>query len=176
MSETAYKKSRDPKSLITREQLKQQLTYDPETGSFVWNLDFRHRRKGDRAGDLNTNGYLQTWVLGKRYLLHRLAYLYMEGTHPDQEIDHIDGDRTNNRWDNLRHVPGAVNAKNLKRSRRNKTGCTGISLCPVSAKWVATISVNGQLVTIGRYKMKFEARQARKAAEKKYGYHDNHGR
>lgn len=169
-------KARDPSALITRQELSEMLAYDAESGTFSWKVCSRGRKAGDSAGRINSNGYLEVWLLGKRYLLHRLAHLLMTGGHPEMEIDHIDGNRQNNKWANLRHVTPGENARNQKLSKANKSGCPGVRLDPVTAKWEASIAVNGKNIVIGRYLMKFEARQARKAAEAKYGYHENHGR
>jgi hypothetical protein len=169
-------KSRDPSLLITQDQLKERIDYDPETGQFFWKIPPPKSCAGDQAGRVNSNGYLQVWVLAKRYLLHRLAFLFMEGKHPPDEIDHIDGCRTNNKWSNLRPVTGAENARNVKRLPSNRSGMSGVRYNRKTGEWDAYIRANGKLIRLGSFNLKFYAKKARLAAEKKYNYHENHGR
>jgi len=169
-------KIRDSAGLVTQAELKQQLSYDPESGRFTWLTSSNGRTVGEQAGRINTNKYLQVWLFNKRYLLHRLAFLYMDGSHPDSEIDHIDGSRTNNSWPNLRRVSSAENGRNKKRDIRNRSGVTGVYFDKNTGEWIATIRSNGKLISLGSFGLKFFAKQARLAAEKKYGFHANHGK
>ncbi|BBT40928.1 HNH endonuclease signature motif containing protein [Pseudomonas putida] len=169
-------KARAPSLLIGQDELKERLEYDPETGLFFWKISTTRVTAGDQAGRLNSNGYLQVWILSKRYVLHRLAFLFMEGAHPPEEVDHIDGCRTNNKWDNLRHVSGAENSRNLKRHPRNRSGTPGVRYNKKTGDWDASIQAKGKTIYLGSYSLKFDAKQARLAAEKKYGYHENHGK
>ncbi|WP_457967708.1 HNH endonuclease [Pseudomonas sp. R4-84] len=169
-------KFRESVDLVTQNSLKERMEYDPETGIFKWLIPPLRSSAGDVAGRPNTNGYLEAWLFGKRYLLHRLAFLYMDGDHPASEIDHIDGCRTNNAWSNLRRVSNAENSRNLKIFSNNKSGASGVHYDRSTGEWVASIRSGGKLIRIGSYGLKFFAKQARLAAEKKYGYHENHGK
>lgn len=168
-------KTRDPQTLITQEQASALLSYDPLTGHFCWLVDNRGRKAGDIAGARNSKGYIEICLLGKRYLAHRLAFLMQQGLHP-VEVDHIDGCRDNNCWENLRNVTPLENARNQKLSSNNRSGMYGVIFCKKTGDWLVHIQVNGKTIRVGRYQHKFFAKQARKAAEIKYGYHPNHGR
>lgn len=98
---------------LTQTRLKELLFYNPETGNFTWLVRSADRIKiGQTAGCLDkTNGYISIKVDKRRYTGHRLAYLYMTGEFPT-EIDHINRNRADNRWENLRNVPHSINMKN----------------------------------------------------------------
>lgn len=169
-------KVRDSAGLVSQQQLKERMSYDPQTGDFKWILPPRGTSVGDIAGKINSNRYLQVWLLNKRYLLHRLAFLYMDGEHPQSEVDHIDGVRHNNSWPNLRRVSSAENSRNKKIFSNNRSGASGVSFDKRTGQWIATIRTGGKVVHLGSFGLKFFAKQARLAAEKKYGFHENHGK
>lgn len=156
------------------------LEYIPETGQFFWN-----ERENDPSGfnlklahseafsSIDDQGYRQTEIKGKKYRAGRLAWFMIHGEWPDN-IDHINGDKTDDRISNLRNVSHKENGLNQKRSSRNKSGVVGVRL--VNNKWEAGISVDGKRVWLGAYFKMEDAIKARKEAEIKYGYHKNHGR
>jgi hypothetical protein len=140
--------------MITQEELKSQLTYDPETGLFSWKrpLDFHHRAV---AGGYK-EGYILIRVFGGRYSAHRLAWLYMTGKFPIHQIDHIDGDKSNNKFSNLRDVSTRTNQAAGKRKSRWGTGVSYRSF----DKFVARIKLDGRTIYIGSYLTKQEASDA----------------
>jgi hypothetical protein len=112
-------------------------------------------------------------------MAHRIAWLLYYGKWPKDQIDHINGDKSDNRIVNLREATNSQNGKNLKLSINNKTGVTGVAFDRQTQKWRAYIRVNFKMINLGRY-MDFEdAVIARKSAEKKYfgewvrGGHEN---
>ena len=122
-------------SELTAERLRQLLSYDPETGVFRWlprpdlrASALRLRRLGQcgRDGKLPTGssstGYWQIMIDNRNYTAHRLAWLHMTGAWPEAEIDHCNGDRTDNRWSNLRPAVRGENCRN-KRKQYNTTSC-----------------------------------------------------
>lgn len=112
---------------ITAARLRELLTYDPETGAFT-NRVKRSRKvvPGEPAGGLRC-GYVAIRLDGRLYQAHRLAWLYMTGAWPAADVDHINGDRADNRWVNLRDVPHQANMQNQRRPRSdNKTGFLGV--------------------------------------------------
>lgn len=123
-------------------------------------------------------GKLNSKRHGKIFQLkaHRIAWALHYGEWPDPEsyIDHIDGDRSNNKIENLREVTPHENAKNKKRPKNNTTGHIGIRQLE-SKNWQAYITVDSKFKSLGSYEDKFEAMRVRKEAEKKYGFHENHG-
>jgi len=162
--------------MITQHELKEHLEYDEVTGQFTW---LKGRRKGQIAGANKGDGYFRVAINKKRRYSHRLAFLYMEGYIPEQ-VDHIDGDRGNNSWINLRAVTNLENCRNKSMTSRNKSGANGVYFSERLKKWTAEIRHNGKSIRLGWFKPtedgKQQAIEARKEAERTYGYHDNHGR
>jgi len=168
-------------TVITQKRLKELLHYEPVTGAFTWLQPIaRCLKKGAIAGCIKKykqrNRYRMIGINYKHYPAHRLAWLYVYGQWPKDQIDHINGDGEDNRICNLREVNNLVNSKNSHRRRDNKTGHTGIYRDHIFKRWVVTISHNSKEIYLGRFVGLDEAIQVRKEAEKKYGYHPNHGR
>lgn len=103
--------------MLTRERIVQCLDYDPETGIFVWANPPKHNSKllGQRAGNLRADGYRIIRIAGIAYYSSRLACLWMTGKLPDEEMDHIDRDPSNDRWGNLREADSSLNKRNQGR-------------------------------------------------------------
>lgn len=164
----------DSEVLLTQELLKEALHYNPETGIFTRLTSPSNSVKvGDTVGNL-TQGYLAATLNRRRYRLHRLAFLYMEGRWPAQ-IDHIDHVRDNNVWANLREVTPTENKRNTGLALNNTSGTTGVSWCAKQRKWRASIKIARKVYNLGRFKTKAEAIAAREAANKIHNFHANHG-
>jgi hypothetical protein len=165
--------------VITQEQLKELLHYCPETGVWTWIVSRGSVRKGDEAGYIKTypNGkkYRVIRVLRGFYFSHRLAFLYVNGLLPDNDVDHEDGNGLNNRWENIREVTVADNAKNQRLYSNNSSGRVGVHWRKKHCKWWATIRVNGRDKHLGVFTNKEDAIAARKKAEAELGFHPNHG-
>lgn len=123
----------------------------------------------------HTEGYLSARILGRSYLAHRVIWAFHHGEWPSEQIDHINHNRKDNRIENLRLAPHDENMKNLKRNKRNKSGATGVCWKADKKKWRATIKVGDKHLHLITTIDKDKAIEARKIAEKKYGYHKNHG-
>ena len=138
---------------LTAQRLRELLDYDQETGRFTWKVRTSNRiQVGDQAGTRHGSGYLKIGVDGREYLAHRLAWLYVVGVLPRQQIDHRDGVRTNNMISNLRDVSNAVNGQNRRMPRLNsKSGVLGVSWDKARGKWVAIIQKNGRQINLGRF-------------------------
>ena len=121
-------------------------------------------------------GYGRITLLGKRYKSHRVAWAMHHGDWPPDQIDHINGVKSDNRIENLRSVSQAENSKNSKIPANNMSGVIGIHWDKVNFRWVARIRVNGKKIDLCRTKDFDEAVAARKKAEAEYGFHPNHGR
>lgn len=150
--------------MITPEQLKRQLSYDPETGVFHWAVNKYRVRAGDVAGR-PVFGYICIKVNQKSYPAHRLAWLYMTGAWPENQIDHRDRDRTNNRWSNLRAATNKQNHENLPMVKTNTSGVRGVRWDKDRNRWFAYITHNQKMKNLGRYETKEEAIKARLKAE-----------
>lgn len=116
---------KDSERLLTKEFLESRLSYDPDTGDFRWKVAKGGKRVGDSAGSINDQGYLLIRINKVIYRAHRLAWIIMTGSSSEKELDHIDGNRSNNRWSNLREVTRIENKRNLGRVTSNKSGCGG---------------------------------------------------
>lgn len=162
---------------MNQSEVREILNYDEKTGEFTWRTKISHKVViGRLAGHINDSGYRIIKIKGIRYRAHRLAWLYIYGEWPEQQIDHINGRREDNRIINLRSATPRDNSKNQKRRVDNQSGCTGISKHSLANRWVAQITLDGKSTYLGIYEDFFEACCARKAAEKKHGFHENHGR
>jgi hypothetical protein len=163
--------------MLTQERLKEVLHYDPETGSFTWRVNKGTRGKiGAEAGNINSlSGYRIVFIDRQRYLCHRLAFVYLLGRFPECHTDHINGIRHDNRWCNLREVTPLINHKNQVIRKSNKSGVNGVCWLKKLGKWQAQIRVNYKTISLGLHDDKEDAINARLAANKKYGFHENHG-
>ena len=162
--------------ILTQARLKELLHYCPESGLFTWLMSKGQRGlKGKIAGSCRVDGYLAIQIDGIKHLSHRLAFLYMEGCLPKNQVDHENHTRADNRWCNLRHATNSINQKNTSKQRNNSSGVTGVSWQNATSKWAAYISIDGKRKHLGLYNNLLIAVWVRKNAEREYGYHENHG-
>ena len=181
--------------LPTIEILHKLLVCDAETGTLIWKprpLSFfrdgkqsaKHNQcawnaKFSQVPAFNTianSGYFVGSLFKKKYLAHRVIWAMRTGAWPAEQIDHINHIRTDNRIVNLREATQTDNSRNQSLSKNNTSGVTGVSWCARDRLWTATIGHEGDAVQLGHYKNKNDAVFAREAAERKYGYHRNHGK
>lgn len=156
--------TRGARDFLTAEELRSCLFYCPATGIFTWKSERGGMVSGSRAGNLHPGGYIRITIAGRTYFAHRLAYLYVLGRWPRNSVDHRDGDRSNNRWNNLREATRAENLWNARRSARNSSGVKGVGFHKASGLWYATISVNRTVHSLGYFKTKQEAEITIRAA------------
>lgn len=121
------------------------LHYDPVSGVFTALKSERNRVAGQVVGTITHEGYLTTNINSKTYTLHRLAFLYMEGEFPALLVDHINGNPSDNRWENLRQVTCQQNLLNAKISKRNKSGHKGVWFDKTLNVWKAQVMTNGKV-------------------------------
>jgi hypothetical protein len=172
---------------MTPEQLSELLDYDPATGILTWrerartlfpsdreHLRWNGRYAGMRAFTVNSRGYRDGMIFRKMHRAHQVAWAIYYGAWPDGQIDHINGDRDDNRIGNLRVVTRSANCRNTKRRSNNSSGIMGVS--PLKGRWRAYIRDDGKNVHLGIFNTLEEAATARKDAEQRLGYHSNHGR
>ncbi len=163
--------------MLTQKRLKELLSYSPIVGVFEWRKNRAPVRAGSIAGNVVDTGYITIGVDYKVYTAHRLAWLYMTGSFPDGEIDHADGDRTNNAWNNLREVSKQQNAMNARIGSNNTSGVKGVLWCRKSGKWRGRICTRGKLTHLGPFNTIEEAAEAVRAARVMlHGEFANHGK
>lgn len=142
---------------LTQEYLKSILIYDEHSGIFTRKLSLRPGWSGKRAGSINSRGYIQIKIDTERYSAHRLAWLYMTGLWPIDQIDHKNNVRHDNKWLNLRECTQAQNAANRKISTSNTSGYKGVHWDRKSKCWIAQLKHNYKTIHIGRCKAKEDA-------------------
>ena len=158
-----------PAQDITAERLQELLHYDQETGIFTRKVSTAHNVKvGDVAGCPDGHGYLLIRLQSRRYKAHRLAWLYIHGSWPNDQIDHINRNRSDNRIANLREVTNKQNGQNRSTQSSNTSGHPGVYWYKPYSKWRAQIMHNQKLIHLGYFATIEEALSARKAAEKFY--------
>lgn len=154
---------------LTQELLREIVDYDSKTGIFRWKPRAGRsfgKAVGAKAGCLTKKGYHHIMVCGERHFAHRLAWLYMTGEWPSFQIDHVDGDKQNNAWSNLRKASPSDNKANCPAYRTNPTGLKGAYWYPRLAKWVAKIRRDGHLYHLGYFETKEQAHDAYAQAAK----------
>ena len=167
--------------MLTQEKLKKELSYNRETGVFTRLKSRGNQKSGEIVCKKNSSGYYEYRVFdeesneSKKYKAHRLAWLYEYGEFPNN-IDHINGDRTDNRIQNLRDVSKAENNRNLSIYKNNKSGHIGVYFDNRLKKYCANIRYNGKLIHLGVFTSIDEAIASRKGAEITLGFHENHGK
>ena len=147
--------------MLTQEELKQILEYDPTTGDFIWKISpAKNVKIGDTAGTTVKNGYCNIKINRFTYKAHRLAWLYMYREFPDGLIDHINGVADDNRIVNLRVVSNADNSKNQKIRKTNTSGYKGVSWSKTKLKWQAQCCTDYKAVHLGYFDTPKEASEA----------------
>jgi hypothetical protein len=157
--------------VLTAARLREVLGYDPATGVFRWRIKpCPQMAAGDVAGTAHNAGYVSIRVLGKVYLAHRLAWLYMSGEWPAGPIDHRNCDRADNSWGNLRASTKSTNAANSKAHRDSASGVKGVYWSKAEVCWRSEICVRGRRISVGLFDSIEEAAAAYKArAEEFFG-------
>lgn len=182
------------RQLPSQDGLRQLLNYDPETGKLFWKERgpewfssgrlsaektaawWNKRFSGKEAFTaIDAHGYHSGGIFRAIYAAHRIAWIHVHGS-ISGEIDHINGDKADNRLCNLRDVTRVTNMRNKPQNSNNVTGVVGVFWHSASGKWAAKIGVGMKSLHLGVFPTFEEAVAARKDAEREYGFHKNHGR
>lgn len=161
--------------MLTQTRLKELLHYNPDTGIFMHKVGSPYKTKGAIAGTFNQR-YFKMKLDCEHYVMHRLAWLYMTGEYPEFEIDHRDGDGTNNSWTNLRSATRSQNCSNRATHKNNKSGVKGVSWMKRNKKWIAYVSLNKKIHYLGLFLNIDDAKEAvRLKRIELHGEFSNHG-
>jgi hypothetical protein len=149
------------------EYLRECFALDMTTGELTWK---KAKVAGQKAGNADARGYLNVKLDGKQYRLHRIVFFMATGINPDgQMIDHADGDKRNNRPENLRFASRVENGRN-RHSTSARSGRRGVSFHPKTGKWQARIQVDGKEKSIGLFDdIETASAAAKKARDKAFG-------
>lgn len=177
--------------------LRRLLDYDPETGELrwkerpvwifknpqdhktrKWNADKWNTRWAGRSAlqATHSEGYRSGAIFYKKYFAHRVIWAIVYGEWPEHDIDHLNGDRSDNRLENLRAVTRSENLRNQKMNTRNTSGATGVYWFGERNKWIAQIKIDGKMKHLGTFDDFDSAVMARKSANPEHGYSSRHGR
>lgn len=156
--------------MLTQARLKEVFDYNPETGMFTRILAISRKSKvGDIIRTTNKHGYIVLRLDKELHFCHRLAWLYVYGEYPKSNIDHINGNPSDNRIANLRDVSQKVNAQNIRKPHcDNKTGFAGV--CKDKKKFNARIYHNGKTVNLGSFSTPEEANEAYIKAKRSFHF------
>lgn len=169
--------------MIDPKMLCEIFVYDPDTGKLFWK-----RREGGAPGwngkyagkeaftSTSSHGYRQGSLLGGVYRAHRVIWAMVHGKWPEDDIDHINGDRIDNRIVNLRSVSRSENCMNSSVGKRNKSGVVGVSWSKRENKWKAQIQKDGKNIFIGNFVNFEDAVRARMEMQVELSFHKNHGK
>lgn len=142
------------KTDLTAQKLHELLHYDPQTGAFTWAKGRPGCGNGKSAGSFDrSDGYWRIRCDGTTYKAHRLAWLYMTGEWPLQQVDHMDGNRANNRFANLRQVSHSANQQNQRGAPVSNKSCglLGVTLHKPTGKWYSQIRFDGKRKHLGSF-------------------------
>lgn len=160
---------------LTQTELKEYLSYDPLTGLFTYIKAKSGIHVGQVAGSLHAKGYINIKINGKDQRAGRLAYLYMAGFFPDNQVDHKNKIKIDNRWDNLQDITNQENCRKKGMNKNNKSGVTGVRWNKKLNKWQVTLRVDGRNKHFGVFVELCDATLAIQKAKRENGYNANHG-
>jgi hypothetical protein len=152
--------------MVSLEMVRDVLSYEPDTGLFFWKTG---GRRGKQAGGKNSQGYIKIGVCGRIYSAHRLAFVFMGAPLP-VSVDHINRDRADNRWENLRPSSPQAQQKNRSINANNTSGVSGVCFVKEVNKWQAQIKHKRRMIYLGSYPHFFDAVAARKSAERELNF------
>lgn len=144
---------------LTRDDITSLIDYDPLTGAFKWKVNYSMASKNNGvAGTIDYQGYRRIIIWGRGYRAHHIAWLIAKGKWPDEQIDHINGEKSDNRIENLREATNTENNRNKGLRKDNKSGFKGVSRC--GGKWKAELKHENNRIYLGLYRTPEEAHVA----------------
>ena len=141
--------------MITQAEIRRLFYYNKKTGILRWKIKpSKHSniKIGDEAGSIGSNGYKRVQVNNKHYYVHIIIWIGMTGYKSENDIDHKDRNRINNKWNNLREISKQCNQRNCSIRKDNTSGIKGVSFCKRDNKWLSRLAINKKQKTIGAFK------------------------
>jgi len=155
----------------TKEIFEEYLSYNKNDGKFTWIKSKQGTPKSSKAGCVHNSGYVLIRFNGKYYRAHMIAWLLMTGVWPNMDIDHINENKSDNRWKNLRLLTRSNNMKNIFKRKNNKSGITGVCWDKSNKRYEVRITnKDKKSIRIGRFVDLIDATIARFNAEIEHGY------
>lgn len=145
---------------ISHNELCEIVFYNPNTGEFIRRKKGRGIAQGTVCGFVERNGYVRIRVKGQRYQAHRLAWFMIHKRWPKDQIDHVNGDRSDNRIENLREASSLQNAMNKSIFSNNKSGLKCVFYDKSKGCWFYSVQSEGLRERKGNFKTKEEAYSA----------------
>ena len=139
------------------EQLREILHYEAGTGVFTWRVKLNRQMIVGSVAGHKAHGYIIIGIKGELYRAHRLAWLYQTGRWPDGDIDHKNGNKEDNQWENPREATRSQNMQNVGIKKNNKSGFKGVYKHTQVGRFVAQIRINGRKVHLGIFETAEEA-------------------
>lgn len=153
------------KPALSVDRIRDLFNYDPASGVFTRRVTNRRWKAGQRAGSVDVNGHILLNIDGVQYRAHRVAWLYVTGSEPSGDIDHINGVRSDNRFSNLRDVSRRVNLQNRRSAKEGRL--LGAHWRADVGLWRSTIRAEGKQVSLGYFKSAEAAHGAYVAAKRR---------
>jgi len=160
---------------LTQEHLNRLFIYDNENGVLYRRINRGPSKAGDFVGTVTDRGYLSVEIESRTYYVHRIIWFMIHGDWPKNQIDHINGNRCDNRLENLRDVSSGENCRNSKMPCNNKSGVTGVKFHKRTGKWKAQVFVEGKSKFLGYFSNIEDAENAVSNARRENGYTERHG-
>ena len=161
------------------EELRDHFCYEPETGLMFSRTNRRNCKPGDVVGTRDRQGYIVTSLYKRMMRIHRMAWAMTYGRWPVALIDHINGNKSDNRISNLRESTNSENKQNIGKSAANRSGFLGVSFHKKTGKWAANIKLGGQSKYLGVFQSPADASAAYQAAKSEmhpFGAGEKHDR
>lgn len=147
-------------AILTQEELKERVNYNPDSGIFTWKSKSDPRSSIKIGAEINCkdkDGYLRVFISYKYYKLHRLAWFYVYGVWPKYQIDHINGDKKDNRISNLRDISQSANMQNIHKANINKLSGLPRGIYFEFGKYRARIKIKNKIKNLGSFVLLSEA-------------------
>ena len=151
--------------MTTQERVRGLFEYNPDTGKLTNRVNRKQSRAGEEAGSFNSKGARRVKIDNCEHLVHRLIWLYVYGKFPNHQVDHVNGNPSDNRIANLREATSSENNQNRRQMGNNTSGYRGVTKHKQTGKWQACICAAGRAIYLGLFTLPEQAHAAYLAAK-----------